>query len=404
MAWLLAFQLVDTFEMTMAQIVLGQGSWHLWASPEDIQPPQTPYSRGSDLVAWWHWVLSGAIFVLTATALIIMDQRNRHKRRRQCRQAAAATAIASSSHQPLLVTTGSHHAPRRCKGACCTCLLLWKQSPRLLEFVGTALLWTGALSLKRTLDTTAGLHGGIYRRGTYIQPIPDRIPLGFAYAGAMVVAALCIALVVDLHVHYLLKRAVAVAESPDRHSRGAVVVLRLRYDFARRCGNMLDKCLAYTSASQTSTAVLVALRAFPNEHYWIYAAASTFIGVVCSVLLANKCKLCHGCPGIRAYGRCFRLLCCEDCGCGTRSVDPITDVSVPIASTGIEDEVVTTDGTDKSRTPLDGMKTMDANRVEELTFLRGRNATLLSMLNAKSTECHELREQMAALRASRMLS
>jgi hypothetical protein len=77
---------------------------------------------------------------------------------------------------------------------------------------------------------------------------------------------------------------------------------------------------------------------------------------------------------------------------------------VPIASTGIEDEVVTTDGTDKSRTPLDGMKTMDANRVEELTFLRGRNATLLSMLNAKSTECHELREQMAALRASRMLS
>ena len=93
--------------------------------------------------------------------------------------------------------------PRRCRGACCICSLMFKHSDKVLAFTGNALVWTvrenaflwpftlkpliiftrqgpgtnegkqlrtktcffvqGALSLKRTIDDTVGLHGGIYR-------------------------------------------------------------------------------------------------------------------------------------------------------------------------------------------------------------------------------------------------
>jgi ElaB/YqjD/DUF883 family membrane-anchored ribosome-binding protein len=132
--------------------------------------------------------------------------------------------------------------------------------------------------------------------------------------------------------------------------------------FFNRWGATLQKCLAYTSASQTSTAVVNALGTsylshrhniasafsilrversvqeanrcalprhtrdsfeaskdtlplmamaaaaavvvagagdFTEEHYWMYAGVSTTIGVLFSVLLANKCTLGKGAPTCR---------------------------------------------------------------------------------------------------------
>lgn len=57
---------------------------------------------------------------------------------------------------------------------------------------------------------------------------------------------------------------------------------------------MLEKSLAYTSCSQTSTAVINALGKYTDDHYWVYAFSSTLCGVVLSVLLANKCTLGKG--------------------------------------------------------------------------------------------------------------
>ena len=170
-----------------------------------------------------------------------------------------------------------------------------------MEFIGNALLWTGALCLKRTIDVTVGLHGGIYRDGTYIPPPHDRNVLGFVYAGLMVLAALFAGLVIDWRTEHLLNKALKLAEeeaSRPNNRESAVLsdatLWRMRYEFARRGGGMIQKCLAYTSASQTSTATVNALGSFPTEHYWMYAGISTAVGVVASILLANKCTLGGG--------------------------------------------------------------------------------------------------------------
>ena len=40
-AWLLGLQLVDSFEFSLAQVVLGSSHWHPWGSPEGHNPRYT---------------------------------------------------------------------------------------------------------------------------------------------------------------------------------------------------------------------------------------------------------------------------------------------------------------------------------------------------------------------------
>ena len=69
---------------------------------------------------------------------------------------------------------------------------------------------------------------------------------------------------------YLLNRALAAAEQhADRSQINAAKLWSARYYFFERWSKTLHKCLAYTSASQTSTAVVVALGDFTEEHYWM---------------------------------------------------------------------------------------------------------------------------------------
>lgn len=69
---------------------------------------------------------------------------------------------------------------------------------------------------------------------------------------------------------YLLNRALAAAEQhADRSQVNAAKFLSARYYFFERSGKTLHKCLAYTSASQTSTAVVAALGDFTETHYWM---------------------------------------------------------------------------------------------------------------------------------------
>eukprot|EP01043_Picozoa_sp_COSAG02_P074378 COSAG02_NODE_14868_length_1228_cov_1.066430_2_plen_223_part_00 len=69
---------------------------------------------------------------------------------------------------------------------------------------------------------------------------------------------------------YLLNRALAAAEQhADRSQVNAAKFLSARYYFFERSGKTLHKCLAYTSASQTSTAVVAALGDFTEKHYWM---------------------------------------------------------------------------------------------------------------------------------------
>lgn len=71
--------------------------------------------------------------------------------------------------------------------------------------------------------------------------------------------------------NYLLHRALAAAE--QNTDRGQISVAKLwsaRYYFFERWSITLQKCLSYTSASQTSTAVVAALGSFVEDHYWMY--------------------------------------------------------------------------------------------------------------------------------------
>lgn len=49
-----------------------------------------------------------------------------------------------------------------------------------------------------------------------------------------------------------------------------------------------------------------------------YAAASTTVGVLFSVLLTNKCTLGKGAPTCKTCWRIVRMLCFDDCCCGRR--------------------------------------------------------------------------------------
>ena len=79
---------------------------------------------------------------------------------------------------------------------------------------------------------------------------------------------------------------------------------------------------------QTSLAVRVALGSFPTEHYWMYAFASTAVGVLVSLLLANQCTLGKGAPTLSDCRRGMQLLCFEDCcgggGGGSAGGGPLT--------------------------------------------------------------------------------
>jgi hypothetical protein len=203
------------------------------------------------------------VVALTCFALLLMDQQERKSRRQALRSGNAGG--------------GSSPIPRKLKGVCCACSLVWKQLDKVVEFVGNALLWTGALCLKRTIDETAGLHGEIWRDGQLIPPPENRLALGFVYAGVMVVAALFVGILIDWRVHHLLNKALKLAEDEASRpttrdssvGRTDATMWRMRYEFTRRGGGMIQKCLAYTSAAQTSTAVVNALGSFPTNHYWM---------------------------------------------------------------------------------------------------------------------------------------
>lgn len=69
---------------------------------------------------------------------------------------------------------------------------------------------------------------------------------------------------------YLLNRALGAAEQRANRSQvSAAKFWSARYYFFDRWGKTLHKCLAYTSASQTSTAVVTALGDFTEDHYWM---------------------------------------------------------------------------------------------------------------------------------------
>jgi hypothetical protein len=71
--------------------------------------------------------------------------------------------------------------------------------------------------------------------------------------------------------NYLLNRALAATEEDaTRTQLKTAQFWSARYYFFERWSKTLHKCLAYTSASQTSTAVVAALGDFTEEHYWMY--------------------------------------------------------------------------------------------------------------------------------------
>ena len=292
-AWLLAMQLIDTLQYTMAQCIPG-GSWHAWDSEEGAA---VPFSRGAPELQWyWRWLLACFVFAVTSVALVLIECRE-HQRRRRDRKHAAAVAARGGSED----LTPCVHAPHACTSVrcCCVCSMVMKHHAKVLDFINRALVWTGALSLKRAIDDSVGLHGGYYNgTGFKVAAPANRVPLGFAYAGCVLLGALFVGMLVDLRSRYLLNHALAAAEKVQGEQRtpqnvGTATMWRVRYEFGHRWGNMLEKSLAYTSCSQTSTAVIVVLGSH-TQHYWIYAFVSTLVGVLLSTLLANKCTLGKG--------------------------------------------------------------------------------------------------------------
>ena len=69
---------------------------------------------------------------------------------------------------------------------------------------------------------------------------------------------------------YLLNRALAAADQDvDRTQVNVAKLWSARYYFFERWSKTLQKCLTYTSASQTSNAVVIALGTFTEDHYWM---------------------------------------------------------------------------------------------------------------------------------------
>lgn len=204
-AWLLAFQLVDTFEITAADALLGSDSWHVWNSAEGAEEPA---SRGTDLNVLSHWLLACVVFMLTGTALVFMD----YTKRRRARRLKIVSAPTSDHDGRILNAASSSPFPRRCRGACCICGLIWTRADQVVSFISASLVWTGALALKHALDVSAGLHAGEYRRGAFVPAKANRIAFGFLYALMMLLSALVLGILVDIHVHSLLSRAVKASE------------------------------------------------------------------------------------------------------------------------------------------------------------------------------------------------
>ena len=82
---------------------------------------------------WWLWLLTFSVLLATSAALVAMDARSRRKKR-------AGEAVARLDDG--------------CHGVCCVCSLVFKHRDEVIAFCGNALVWTGALSLKRAIDTT----------------------------------------------------------------------------------------------------------------------------------------------------------------------------------------------------------------------------------------------------------
>lgn len=111
------------------------GSLFLWSLDEQGAP--TRYSRGTSLSDSWLWLLSCVVFLATSAALVAMERNSRRTKK------LGATS-----------TDGLERLDERCHGLCCFCSLVSKHSDKVITFIGNALVWTGALALKRTIDAT----------------------------------------------------------------------------------------------------------------------------------------------------------------------------------------------------------------------------------------------------------
>ena len=96
-----------------------------------LQDAHVQYSRGTSLNDWWLWLLSFVVFLVTSAVVMAIDGKKK--------------PIDAN------VTEGIQGA---CNGMCCMCSLVSKHSDKVISFIGNALVWTGALGLKRALDTT----------------------------------------------------------------------------------------------------------------------------------------------------------------------------------------------------------------------------------------------------------
>lgn len=85
---------------------------------------------------WWLWFLTIAVLLATSAVLVVMDAGSRRNR------------------QPGGLTD---RLDAGCHGVGCICSLVMRHSDKVIGFVGNALVWTGALSLKRAIDTTVRL-------------------------------------------------------------------------------------------------------------------------------------------------------------------------------------------------------------------------------------------------------
>ena len=386
-AWLLGINLVDSFRFTLAQL-LGK-SWHPWSNPPGLPCPADCYTRGTSLTVPWLWLLSFVMFLLTSLALLAIDRADKLKARR---------LTLSAEITPVRSGRG---------GLCCLCALLRKRWDKVMDFIGRSLLWTGALALKGSIDETAELHGDVYRDGQHIPPIHDRAALGFVYAGVMVLAALLVGLFVDWREAYTLNMAIKAAEDQAAGKELTVKekAWRARYEIVRRGAGMINKCLAYTSASQTSTAILVALEPFPDDHYWMYAFVSTVVGVLASVLLTNRCTLGPGGVTCKDCKRAMQLLCHDDCCCGGGGGGSRRSLREPLlpdaSATAPEPEPagrlsVNSAGSGASSYASAGSGGGGGMVADEVSALRAQNAALRDKLAARDEQIARLERRLGS--------